>query len=69
MQAAVVMALLVSATPARNDEEPVGIGLSGLSHLENPPTTPWSLPDQTTRAVRDPERLVFLVTLTLEKVL
>ena len=44
--------------PEKNDFIADYVGVSYL-YLENPPTSVWTLPDQPSRAVRDPDRLVF----------
>jgi hypothetical protein len=50
--------LTIEHAPARNDLPTDYVGVSYL-YLENPPPTPWTLPNQTARAVNDPKRLVF----------
>ena len=44
--------------PEKNDFDADYTGVSYL-YLENPPVTPWTLPDVATRTVNDPSRLVF----------
>jgi hypothetical protein len=50
--------LTIEHAPAGNDLPTDYVGVSYL-YLENPPSTPWTLPNQKARVVHDPKRLVF----------